>query len=437
MTRMFSSAFRLSAGFAARTAAIAILIAALAGLASAQQLSVSPTSLLFAASVGSTAAQTQSVTVLSSPANIFWYAQLPDRPAWLTNITVNGTTSTTPLNVTVNPTGLAAGNYSTTVQVYSPYSTNAPTPQYPLSLTVNLVVGEAGTITADKTALTFTATAGGSNPAAQSVRISTTSTSSIVAATSISYTSGSGWLSVSPASGTVSNASPLDLIVSATTGTLATNSYAAVLTISSGSSTKTVTVTFNVQAGSIISADPNPVNLTAVSGSTTAVTRTVTVTNSSSSSVTVTPSVSSGSGWLSTTGAVTIPGLSTGNITFSAVASGLSLGTTVGQVTLTPSPTGTAVQVPVNFTVTATSTLTLSKTTMQFSTSSSQVDSVNLTNSSASGIAFDITVTYQSSTGWLQISTATGTVAANSSQTVSVTANASTLGTGNYYATIN
>ena len=37
MTRMFSSAFRLSAGFAARAAAIAILIAALAGVASAQQ----------------------------------------------------------------------------------------------------------------------------------------------------------------------------------------------------------------------------------------------------------------------------------------------------------------------------------------------------------------------------------------------------------------
>jgi uncharacterized protein (TIGR03437 family) len=441
MTRMFSSACRLSAGFAARAVAIAILIAALAGIASAQQLSVNPTSLLFAAAAGSTTAQTQSVSVLASPSNIFWYAQLPgDRPAWLTNITANGTTSTTPLNVTVNPTGLAAGDYSTTVQVYSPYSTNAPTSQTPLSITVNLVVGGTGTIAADKSALTYTATAGGSNPATQNVRVTTTSTSNVVATTSISYTSGSGWLSVSPTSGTLNSSTALDLTVSAATGSLATNAYAARLTITSGSSTKFVDVTFNVQAGSIISANPNPVYLTAVQNSTTPVTQVVTVTNSSSSSVTVTPSVSSGSGWLSTNPAspssVTIPGLSTGNVTFSAVASGLSLGTTAGQVTLTPS-TGNAVQVPVNFTVSATSTLQLSKTTMLFSTSGSQVDTVNLTNSSGSGIPFDITVTYQSSTGWLQISPVSGTVAAGSYQTVNVTANAAGLGTGNYTATIN
>ena len=133
MTRMSSSAFRLSAGFAARAAAIAILIAALAGFASAQQLSLNPTSLAFASAAGSTTSQTQAVNVLSSGTNIFWYAQLPgDRPAWLTNITANGVTTTTPLNVTVNPTGLAVGNYSTTVQVYSPYSTNAPTSATPL-----------------------------------------------------------------------------------------------------------------------------------------------------------------------------------------------------------------------------------------------------------------------------------------------------------------
>jgi hypothetical protein len=176
MTRMFSSAFRLSAGFAARAVAIAILIAALAGVASAQQLSVSPTSLLFAASAGSTAAQTQAVNVYSSGTNIFWYAQFPgDKPGWLTNITANGTTSTTALNVTVNPTGLAAGDYSTTVQLYSPYSTNAPTSQTPLSIPVSLTVGGTGAITADKTALTYTATAGGSNPATQTVRVATTS----------------------------------------------------------------------------------------------------------------------------------------------------------------------------------------------------------------------------------------------------------------------
>ena len=444
MTRMFSSAFRLSAGSAARAAAIVILIAALAGVASAQQLSVSPTSLLFAAAEGSTTAQTQAVTVWSSGNNIFWYAQIPgEKPGWLTTISpASGVTTTNPLNVTVNPTGLVAGNYSTTVQVYSPYSTNAPSSATALSITVNLIVGGAGTITADKSTMAFTATVGGANPATQTVRVTTASTSSIIATTAISYTSGSGWLSVSPTSGTLSSGSPLDLTVSVATGSLATNAYVGRLTISSGSSTQTVTVTFNVQAGSIISADPNPVPMTAVSGSTTAVTRTVTVTNSSGSSITVTPSVSSGSGWLSTNPAnpahVTIPGLSTGNITFSAVASGLSLGTTVGQVTLTPS-TGNAIQVPVNFLVTATSTLTVSRTSMSFSTSSTQSDTFALSNSSASGIGFDITVTYQSSTtGWLQpISPTVGTVAAGSSQTISVTANASGLGTGNYYATIN
>jgi len=61
VTRMFSYVSRLGASIAARTAVVAILIAVLAGAASAQVVVLNPTSLTFAASQGSTTPQSQNV----------------------------------------------------------------------------------------------------------------------------------------------------------------------------------------------------------------------------------------------------------------------------------------------------------------------------------------------------------------------------------------
>jgi uncharacterized protein (TIGR03437 family) len=435
---MFSRAFRLRAGFPARLAAAVILIAALAGVAPAQTLSLSPTSLSFAAQAGSAASQTQAASVLSSGTQMFWYAQLPaDAPAWLTNITPYGATGSTPLNVTINPSGLPAGNYTGRVQVWAPGSTNASSSAGALDLGVTLIVGGTGTIAVNTNSLTFTATAGGSSPVAQTVQVSTTSGPAIIATAAIAYTVGSGWLTVTPTSGTLSSGSPLTLTVSAALGTLAAGAYTATITVSSGASTQVVNVTFNVQAGSSISASPNPAYVYAQQG-TTAVTQDITVTNLTSSQLTVTPSVSAGSGWLSSsgTGGVAIAASASAIITITANPSGLPVGVQTGQLTLTPSGGGTAVLVPVYFTVSTTSTLTLSKSSMLFNTATSQLtDSVVITNSSAGQITYGVSATY-SQGNWLTFSQYSGTLAAGGTQTLSVTASAAGLTAGTYTATI-
>ena len=161
MTKMFSSESRLSAGFVARTLAVAFLIVALAGVASAQTptLSVNPTTLNFSAAQGSTTAQTQNVAVVSSGTSIQWQAfKGLGAPSWITGLTLNGFTGTNALGVTINPTGLASGNYSGQVSVWSPSSSNAFSPTIPIFLTVNLTVGTTGTIAVSTNSLTFSAT---------------------------------------------------------------------------------------------------------------------------------------------------------------------------------------------------------------------------------------------------------------------------------------
>ncbi|MBI4875712.1 MAG: hypothetical protein HY822_13845, partial [Acidobacteria bacterium] len=430
MIEMFSRVSRPIAG-------AAILIAVLAGAAWAQNtLSVSPTSLVFAAQQGSSTVQSQNVQVFSSGVSMVWYAQLPSgSPAWLSFTTPNGYTGTNNLTVTANPAGLAAGSYSGTVQVWSPNSSNASNSSNPLSISVGLTVGATGTIALSATTKTLTATVGGSNPS-DTVQVSTASATSIIA-TATATSTPAGWLSVTPSSATLASGSPATFTIAASISGLAVNTYSGTVTFASGSSTQTLNVTLNLNAGSTISANPNPVYITAQSG-TSAVSQSVTVTNTTGSQVTVTPSISSGAGWLSTSGAVTIAASSTGSITFQANPTGLSLGTQTGSVTLTPTGGGTAIQVPVYFTVSATPSITLNKSTLSFNTTTAQLtDSFSLTNSSASAITYTIGVSYTNGSNWLSVNPlGGGTLNASTQQTVNVSAITTGLATGNYYATI-
>jgi uncharacterized protein (TIGR03437 family) len=440
---MFSCTFGPGVGFAARLAAIIILIAALAGFAQAQTLTATPSSLTAAAQQGSTTVQSLPVALASSTGTQVPFVAYFDSayPSWLSLASPGsglspgtGLTGRDNLIVTVNPTGLTAGSYSSSsLKVYVQSAGQGTA----ITIPITLNIGGTGALSVSTNSLTFTATAGGSSPVAQTVQVSTASGSNIAATTAISYTVGSGWLSVTPAGGILSSGSPLTLNVSAATGSLTANpNYAGSITISSGGNTQVVNVTFNVQAGSTISASPNPAYMNAQTGGS-YVTQDVTITNLTSSPLTaVTPSISAGAGWLSSTGAVAVAGSSSATITLTASP---SAGTQTGQLTLTPS-TGSAINVPVYLTVSATATLSLNKSAMVFNTTTGALsDSVILTNSSVNPIFYNATVTYnQAYTNWLSITPSAATVnpGSSSAQNVTVSANATGLPTNTYTATI-
>ncbi len=114
-------------------------------------------------------------------------------------------------------------------------------------------------IGASPTALSFTATQGGANPAAQTLSISNTGGGTLT----WSASDNAAWLTLSPASGTGNGA----VTLSASTGTLTAGSYSGAVTMSAtGASPVTVPVTFTVTAAPVppaIGASPTSLSFTA------------------------------------------------------------------------------------------------------------------------------------------------------------------------------
>ena len=192
----------------------------------APTLTVSPASLSFSATAGSTSPAAQSLSITGAPTGAFT-ASVSGAP-WLT---VSPATGTTPATITVSSsvTGLSAGTLSGTITITG----NGLTRTVPVTFTV----ASAATLTVNPASLSFSATAGSSNPASQSLSISASPNSTFAASVS-----GAPWLTLLPASGTT----PATLTVSSNVTGLAAGTFNGVITITGNGKTSTVAVTFNV-----------------------------------------------------------------------------------------------------------------------------------------------------------------------------------------------
>lgn len=101
------------------------------------------------------------------------------------------------------------------------------------------------------TSLSFAATVGGGNPASQNSTLSEINGAATAWTSSISYGSGSGWLGISPSSGSLGASGNQVVAFTCTTGALAAGTYTATVTFTAttGGSQATVGVTFVVSAG--------------------------------------------------------------------------------------------------------------------------------------------------------------------------------------------
>ena len=102
---------------------------------SPQTFTASPTSLSFSYIVGLTAPPAQSFQLSSSGGAAPFSVTTPSSASWLQVSPTSGSTPAT-LSVSVNTQGLAAGNYTATITINSPYSPTAAA----ASVTVNLTV---------------------------------------------------------------------------------------------------------------------------------------------------------------------------------------------------------------------------------------------------------------------------------------------------------
>jgi trimeric autotransporter adhesin len=202
-----------------------------------------PTLTQFTASVGGSAPPAQTVAIAnavsgSAAVSFTLAATYTNGSGWITLTNDQGaavTTGSTPFNlhIGVNPAGLIAGTYAGTVTV-------SPTGGTPVPIQVSLTVSSIPTVTATPLSMTFAYSAGGNPPASQTINVSGGGASAGFTATA----SSSGWLTVTPASGTTPNSGTFPLTVAvANPQNLNAGTYNGTITVAATGSATGTTIT--------------------------------------------------------------------------------------------------------------------------------------------------------------------------------------------------
>ena len=343
-----------------------------------------------------------------------------DGATWL-SASLSSNTTPAYLTLSVNPTGLAVGTYTSIVTVSS--GTDS------LTWTVTLTV-TAGTptISVSSSLLSYTYQSGGNLPQALAVTVTASSAVAFTAAAS-----GGSWLSVSPASGTT----PASLSVSVDPTGLSPGSYDGTITITApgaSNSPQTVSVSLTVTSSTsapTISLNPNVLNYTYQSGGNLPQALAVTVTASSAVAFTA---AASGGGWLSVSPA---SGTTPASLSVSVNPTGLSPGSYNGTITITaPGVSNSPQTVSVSLVVSSigsigTATMSVNPSVLNYAYQSggNLLPPQAVTVAATSAVAFTASAAGSS---WLSVSPASGTTPFS----LSVSVNPTALSPGVYSGTI-
>jgi uncharacterized protein (TIGR03437 family) len=304
---------------------------------SSGSLTVSPTSLAFSFTSSGSNPPAQTVQVTGNGGVLNFTAAANSAVAGTNWLSVTPTTGTTPasLSISVNGAGLSPGTYIGTVTVTSPNAANSPA-----TITVTLTV-TSGTLTATPAptaaGLTFTQPAGGAAPAVQTIAI-TGAPGPLNFTASGTTTTGSNWLTVTPASGTT----PGTVTVSANAGALPVGTYTGTVTIASPGATGSplnYNVTLNVVTPITIVAAPAALTFGYTLNTAAPAAQTVQITAQGPAGVgtiamfpyTATVTTSNSGTWLSATPAT---GNVPGSISVAVNPQGLAAGSYTGTITI-------------------------------------------------------------------------------------------------------
>jgi uncharacterized protein (TIGR03437 family) len=225
-------------------------------------LILSQTGLTFTAIQGASTTPVQSFSVLSGTGTISYSiaASTLSGGSWLSNTPSAGTatlgTAGSAIQVTANPTGLAAGTYYGQLTVSSP-----DVPNSPQTITIVLNILPAGTAlgpSLDKTGLIFVGPTGGSNPPAQTINVFNPLPTAL-SFTSTFQVTGINPFSTSAAMGTVPSGQALPIQISASLAGVSTGTQTAQLKLTfSNGSVLTVSLLLVVAPGATSSTSALP-----------------------------------------------------------------------------------------------------------------------------------------------------------------------------------
>lgn len=287
-------------------------------------LQVAPTMLMFTATEGMTNPAAQMISVTNAVTGTIDWTATSSAPSWLL---VNGqatATGTTPsmIMATVNISGVAANTYTETIVINGAMAANSPQ-----TVTVVLTVQPAATpvLQVMPTGLTFTATEGDTDPAAQTFQVMNTGSGTLT----WTVMSDIPWLTLTPISGTA----PSTVTASVAISGLTANTYTGIVVINSleatNTSPQTVAVTLTVQpaGGPVLQVAPVTLDFTATEGGSDPAAQTFQVTNTGTGALdwTATESIT----WLTLS---PMTGTAPTTVTASVSISGLVANTYIGTI---------------------------------------------------------------------------------------------------------
>jgi hypothetical protein len=316
----------------------------LTSLGVAQNLLISPSSLTFTAQAGARGSIPQSIDVTSGGSPVSFVVS-----AFANWLTVIGTTpigpnawqATTPISVSVfaDPSFLAPGQYTATINV-APNGSTTGVKTIGVTLNVGQLV-QAAALVVSPSSFSFSAQAGSSPPASQSLIVTNSGPSFPFMATVV----GGNWLSVNtsttgPGSSLQSNTNQQNVILLVNQTGLSAGSYNATVLVSAASasnSPQTIPVALTITAPAQpptpkLSLSSNAISFQSEVGTTPPPAQTILVT-SSNAGFSYTASGTGGS-WLSS---IPTQGTTPGALNISVNPTGLSLGTYNGSITVTRS----------------------------------------------------------------------------------------------------
>lgn len=379
-------------------------------------VSTSPFSFNLTAVEGVPSFSTRFISVSSNPSDVAFSARPDLFSLW---ISVDSCAfCRTPGSVTFRapyPFGLSRGFYSGSVEILVSGCT------FPNNVSVNLNVVPPS-IFVSPVSLSFTAPAGGPNPANQSFTISTNTN-----AIGWSASSNASWLTASPASGTAASSSTVSVGVNV--AGLAPGTYTGAITVSSasaGNSPRTVQVTLNV-ATPQIGVNPTSLTFTTGSGGANPPGKTISITNTGVGTLNWT--ATDNRPWITVS---PTSGTAPSTLTVSVNKAGLPLGTHTGTVTITaPGASNSPLNIPITLSISNTPVITVSPASLFFVSRNGAVP-LPKTVSISNGGGGTLNWSASSNAFWLMVSPTSGT--APSTLTVSV--DPSSLDIGSYQGTI-
>ena len=399
------------------------------------QLPSTPPTFTYQLGTGTPASQTVQVTSSSTPLQ-FTVAAAPvsNGPAFL-NVTPSTGTTPQAITLAINPTvlaGLAPNTYAENVTVSA---TGAGNPSQ--TFTVTLVVSNNPTLVPTQSAVTFNYQIGQANPPNQTINLTSTG-APLPYTVATSTTSCSSFLTATSASGITATqpGQQAQVVIGVnTTGLTTPQTCSGTVTVSVPGSTAAplaIPVTMNVSNTPLLTASPSVVNAVAVMGSTSVTTQAISLVSTDGTTpiqFTATAATNpAGLTWLSVTPNT---GSTPASLSVTLNPTNLPAGVYTGAINISSTtPNVPSQSIPVVLTI-ASGTITASPTTLAFSQplGGSAPGAQTLT---VSGIPAGSTVGAAASmlngAGWLSATT--------SGNTITVTANGTSLSSGTYSGVI-